>query len=336
MNHYYCSTLVTTVLLLAGTASAVREVRFSSPLLSLTIPDPELLEHVSEPPKDGETPQQGALQTHRRRFLPRFLAGLKAENTVREQIALGLVKTTDADDADAVEVGGKGWVGKTKAADARRRRREDALIEQGYDAAMSKYDAMAGNSADTKTPNNSNKYQFVGLVDRSNTKKPISWHARPKPSNAKWSVRLLHVNQDVIVKDLFDRGKIDIFAKYTNTGEMKIEGEGDAAKTTSVPIVTTKYEARERSLKTLFNFSPKHFFTDSSGAYWRERRLRSGMYTDGDTVYESSYRYRDGRNGMHKVSTLQQFLSSAAVDSKDKKRILKKLREAAPDVVLEL
>jgi 23S rRNA maturation mini-RNase III len=60
------------------------------------------------------------------------------------------------------------------------------------------------------------------------------------------------------------------------------------------------------------------------------------MYTDGDSVYEASYRYRDGRNGMHKVSTLKQFLSSAAVNSKDKDQILKKLKEASPDVVLEL
>ena len=88
--------------------------------------------------------------------------------------------------------------------------------------------------------------------------------------------------------------------------------------------------------RNLFNFSPKHFFTDSSGAYWRERRLRPGMYTDGETVYEASYRYRDGRNGMHKVSTLKQFLSSSAVDRKEKEGIIKKLKEAAPDVVLEL
>lgn len=35
--------------------------------------------------------------------------------------------------------------------------------------------------------------------------------------------------------------------------------------------------------------------TDSSGMYWRERRLPSGLYTDGKTVYEASYRYDDGR-----------------------------------------
>lgn len=60
------------------------------------------------------------------------------------------------------------------------------------------------------------------------------------------------------------------------------------------------------------------------------------MYTDGETVYEATYRYRDGRNGMHKVSTLKQFLSSKAVDKKEKESILKKLKESAPDVVLEL
>jgi 23S rRNA maturation mini-RNase III len=60
------------------------------------------------------------------------------------------------------------------------------------------------------------------------------------------------------------------------------------------------------------------------------------MYTDGDNVYESSYRYRDGRNGMNRVSTLQQFLSSKSVDAKDKQRILKKLESASPDIVLEM
>jgi hypothetical protein len=88
--------------------------------------------------------------------------------------------------------------------------------------------------------------------------------------------------------------------------------------------------------RNVWNFSPKHFFSDSSGAYWRERRLRPGMYTDGVNVYEASYRYRDGRNGMHRVSTLQQFLRSTSVDAQQKSRILKRLQEAEPDVVLEL
>ena len=47
--------------------------------------------------------------------------------------------------------------------------------------------------------------------------------------------------------------------------------------------------------RNMWNFSPKGFLTDSSGMYWRERRLSSGLYTDGKTVFESSYRYDDGR-----------------------------------------
>lgn len=69
--------------------------------------------------------------------------------------------------------------------------------------------------------------------------------------------------------------------------------------------------------------------------YWRERRLRPGMYTDGVTVYESSYRYRDGRNGMHRMSSFQQFLGSKAIGPSEKERILKRLNEEKPDVVLE-
>jgi hypothetical protein len=66
--------------------------------------------------------------------------------------------------------------------------------------------------------------------------------------------------------------------------------------------------------------------------YWRERRVRPGLYTDGQSVYESSYRYRDGRNGMHKVSNLQGFLQKNK-DSRNK--LTEKLRTGTPDIVLE-
>lgn len=89
-------------------------------------------------------------------------------------------------------------------------------------------------------------------------------------------------------------------------------------------------------LRNLWNFSPKHFFTDPSGMYWRERRLRPGLYTDGVSVYESSYRYEDGRNGMHRVSAFQQFLGSKSIKSEQKEKILKRLQHDAPDIVLEL
>mmetsp|Transcript_6967 Transcript_6967/g.18912 ORF Transcript_6967/g.18912 Transcript_6967/m.18912 type:complete len:80 (+) Transcript_6967:142-381(+) len=75
--------------------------------------------------------------------------------------------------------------------------------------------------------------------------------------------------------------------------------------------------------------------SDSSGQYWRERRLKPGLYTDGSSVYEASYRYRDGRNGMHRVSTLDQLLRSKAFDDKEKERVVQRLKEDAPDVVLE-
>lgn len=87
--------------------------------------------------------------------------------------------------------------------------------------------------------------------------------------------------------------------------------------------------------RTLWNFSPKHFLTDSSGAYWRERRLPGGLYTDGNTVYESCYRYRDGRNGMRRIATYDQFMDSPAVDPVLKENAKKNVNKPAPDIVLE-
>jgi len=69
--------------------------------------------------------------------------------------------------------------------------------------------------------------------------------------------------------------------------------------------------------------------------YWRERRLRPGLYTDGANVYESSYRYSDGRNGMRRVSGFQQYISSNAVDPAQKEKIVRRLKEDSPDLVVE-
>lgn len=69
--------------------------------------------------------------------------------------------------------------------------------------------------------------------------------------------------------------------------------------------------------------------------YWRERRARPGLYTDGNAVYEASYRYRDGRNGMHRLSTFQKFLASKGINQKQKDTITKRLKEDTPDLVLE-
>lgn len=69
--------------------------------------------------------------------------------------------------------------------------------------------------------------------------------------------------------------------------------------------------------------------------YWRERRLRPGLYTDGGSVYEGSYRYGDGRNGMRQISSLDTFMKSSAVDQETKGKILKRIRKDDPDIVLE-
>ncbi len=70
--------------------------------------------------------------------------------------------------------------------------------------------------------------------------------------------------------------------------------------------------------------------------YWRERRLRPGLYTDGVSVYEASYRYHDGRNGMHRVSGFAQFLNSKSIKPDQKEKILKRIKQDTPDIVLEL
>lgn len=206
------------LLLFQQPVSAGRLLRFASPLQSLTIPDSEV--------KEG-------LKSKRQQFLGRFKAGLQAETETRKDLAAK--RTKELQDAAA---SGSDWAEKVADSERSRRQRENQLVEQAHDKAVASFDAA--NTKDAFKGKNPNAYQFVGVVKRRSDK-PISWYARKKPADAKWSVRLVHVNQDAIIKDLFNRGKIDIFAKYKNTGKVDEE--------TNVPVITSKYEVRERSWK---------------------------------------------------------------------------------------
>jgi len=99
--------------------------------------------------------------------------------------------------------------------------------------------------------------------------------------------------------------------------------------------VLTTYTYTSIKYRTLWNFNPKRFFTDSSGMFWRERRLSPGLYTDGRVVFEAAYRYKDGKNGMKPVSLLKQFLESPVVEDDVKEKIMKRLKVDSPDVVIE-
>jgi hypothetical protein len=56
------------------------------------------------------------------------------------------------------------------------------------------------------------------------------------------------------------------------------------------------------------------------------------LYTDGTNVYESVYRYRDGKNGMKPVGKLEKYVKSLGGDAEE--RVREKLT-GVPDVVVE-
>lgn len=208
----------TIVCMLQSQALAGKMIRFASPLQSLTIPDRDVKEE---------------LKTERERFLPRFRAGLKAEVDARRDIA-----SKRTSDLQAAAVSGSNWAANTVDSERARRSFEEDMVEQAFDTATAEFNKK-GKGKKSRKPDSS--YQFVGVVNRKTSGKPITWYARPKPSHSKWSVRLVHVNKGAIIKDLFNRGEVDIFAKYENTGKVDEE--------TNAPVVTGKYEVRKRSWK---------------------------------------------------------------------------------------
>ena len=83
----------------------------------------------------------------------------------------------------------------------------------------------------------------------SDSAKKVKWYARKRPSNSKWNVRLLHLNKDVILRDLFMKGKIDVCAKYVNTGKPRDElKEGEDPSTPKRPLIEARYNIKKRSV----------------------------------------------------------------------------------------
>lgn len=233
MQQTTSSLVLYLLLLLLPLTAAVRNLRIASPLQTLTLWD--------------KTPT-----TPRSRFLPRFRQGLKAEIEARQKVA-----QADSSSSNAAVGGGDNWAQQAAAADRKRQTRVERAASRAFEQAFAAADAdnAAATTDAAKTtppPPRSSKYQFVGVVNSPRQshvdgKPPITWYARPKPTDSAWSVRLVHVNRQAVLYDLFRRGKVDVFAKYKNLqGKTVVDEEG---VTTRQPVIKAEYTVRERSWK---------------------------------------------------------------------------------------
>mmetsp|Transcript_43184 Transcript_43184/g.43789 ORF Transcript_43184/g.43789 Transcript_43184/m.43789 type:complete len:133 (-) Transcript_43184:225-623(-) len=124
-------------------------------------------------------------------------------------------------------------------------------------------------------------------------------------------------------------------SKSTNQGKM---------------VVPPTYWVVPRNILNLWNINPLIFFTDRSGHSQREKRVRDGIYTYGETMYQASYDYVHGRNGMKPLPHTKNEKTSKAVGelelmeslrantnalgSEEKWNVMEKLSRGEPDVVL--
>lgn len=197
---------------------AVRNLQIASPLQAFTIWDVETKEELVTP---------------RSRFLPKFKAGLEAEAKTKKQIA------EKRDQKLQAAATSSNWAKEAAAADRQMRASDEQAVEQSFDRTVAQHEPTK-NEKNPKAKN-PNRYQFVGVINPASEETAISWYAREKPADSKWSVRLVHANRAAIIKDLFSRRKIDVFARYQNTGK-----KDEEMKT---PVIESKYSVRQRSWK---------------------------------------------------------------------------------------
>mmetsp|Transcript_15011 Transcript_15011/g.22859 ORF Transcript_15011/g.22859 Transcript_15011/m.22859 type:complete len:405 (+) Transcript_15011:121-1335(+) len=284
---------------------------------------------------DQEEIDYSKISSRRKSFLKRMQIGLQAERALRQMWKDDVEEQRNELRAEY----GQDWTDHGNEIRRKSIEEQEILLEKVFDKAVNEYDADAAEKkkkervsevvATTALPTTNEAkgldYQFVGVVNKKKGAPP-TWYARKKPADANWSVRLVHVNQAAIFKDLYDKGKIDIFAKYERTKDIDPES-GEF-------IVKRAYSVKERSWRTMWNYNPLNFFTDNSGMFWRERRLPEGVYTDGVSFYQPSYRYSDGRNGMKKIGSIKVIARSSG-NFNLLKDVKKQIQGRRPDIVLE-
>ena len=235
---------VLSLLLLASNASAQQRpppdavsgkkiskpIRFLSPLQSLTLF-----------PKEVEA----SVSTRRDNFLSKFKTILEAEKVAKQHIARAKAgETEDYNDINTSE----GWEKRSQEMEKRREEREEEFVDRAVDRAIARLPSVQSQGAGK---DKLAKYQFVGVVQPSTSEKNVMWHARKRPANSKWNVRLLHVNREAIVHDLFTRGKVDIYGEYVNKPDQTEESteNGEAKSTLMGPKLEPLYSVKERSWK---------------------------------------------------------------------------------------
>ncbi|GMH72460.1 hypothetical protein TrRE_jg7219 [Triparma retinervis] len=181
----------------------------------------------------------------------------------------------------------------------------------------------------TKSAQRSQKYQFVGVCDETGAGR-TKWYARPRPSGPKSSflVRMIRLDKKALLRDMLLSREVDVYVEYENSG--KVDGSNGRF------LVEPKYSVKSRSLTNMWNFNPLTSLKNLSGNMsGRERRIKSGVYTDGSTVYVSRYDYRSGKNGMLPVGDLIDLVKRGKIGRKEKERLIKRVKEGTPDVVRE-
>lgn len=347
---------------------------FSSPLKTLTIPDRSppvsprtkfLKKFRAGAANEGRVRREIA----RQEFVRRSQEEQNDDNDNNNNSNRNRNEKDDDDDEEEDYEADDAWAEMSEAKDELYRSEKQNKISQAFTEGFVRAETEEEESTTTTTtlvssPKDDNEYQFVGVLGNkhpnsttSNTKKEVKWYARPKPKSAKWSIRLVRVDRAAVLRDQFVKGKIDIYGEYVNRGlaassvppEPKKNNQQSSSlsasnkdKTTTttvtrlrmVPHIEPVYTVKKRSWKTLWNVSPSAFFKDRSGMYWRERRINSGLYTDGQDVFRSTYHYGRGRNGMKRMSDLD--LDTYCRETNTPKQSLEhKLKHDSPDLVME-
>lgn len=248
--------IIVVIIMFCGVVYGKKNVRIVSPLRSFTIWDDDIIHN-----------NNNVIKTRREFFLERFRIGLQAEVDAMKKTMMQSSTSTMVDPNDP------NWSIRIEKEYRNIDSKNDKLIERAYDNAIQQFqheEKMKKKQHKHKHNNNNYKslYQFVGVINHHNKKdEPITWYTRRKRNLTKdWTIRLIHVDRNMILYDLFRNSKLDIYGTYNNHGidnnneplndpSSTTTGSGSSTITAATinnnyqPTITSQYHVRSKSWK---------------------------------------------------------------------------------------
>jgi hypothetical protein len=150
-------------------------------------------------------------------------------------------------------------------------------------------------------------------------------HRKPQ-----YKLRVVAPDKVAVLRDMLLNGDASVYVTY----DVDVDNDGDTRRDTYRATPRYTYKVNSVLDRMMNKFVINTSVSGNRDA--REKRLRSGCYTNGRDVYETKYDYVTGKNVMKRKGSLEDYVREGKIGKREMERLEERVkRKGRPDVVRE-